>query len=93
MNLNRSVFWHQGLLLQPQHFQQTEQYFQSVMLPYRKFIQPHFWGIGRIEIQKSSLGNRSFRITGGEFHFPGRHLCCSSRKRFDRNSIFPRGLA
>jgi type VI secretion system protein ImpJ len=70
MNLNRSVFWQQGLLLQPQHFQQTERYFQSVMIPYQKFIQPHLWGIGDIEIQTSALGNRSFRITRGEFLFP-----------------------
>ena len=70
MNFNRPVFWQQGLLLQPQHFQQTERHFQSVIIPYQKFIHPHLWGIGNIEIQKSALGSRSFRITSGEFIFP-----------------------
>jgi len=70
MNINRPIFWHQGLFLQPHHFQQLELYVQSLMMPYHRFIQPHLWGIGDLEIQESSLGNGSFHLTRGEFFFP-----------------------
>lgn len=72
---NRPLFWHQGLLLQPHHFQQLDLYHQSLLTPYHKFVQPHLWGVGSSEIQETALGNRSFRLTEGEFLFPdGTHI-------------------
>jgi type VI secretion system protein ImpJ len=72
MNMNRPLYWHQGLLLQPHHFQQQDLYFQSLLAPYQRFIQPYLWGVGRSEIQESALGNRTFTLTGGEFLMPDR---------------------
>jgi type VI secretion system protein ImpJ len=72
MNMNRPLFWNQGLLLQPHHFQQQDMYFQSLLDPYQRFVQPYLWGVGRLEIQESALGNRTFNLTGGEFLMPDR---------------------
>ena len=67
MNMNRPLYWNQGLLLQPHHFQQQDMYFQSLLAPYQRFIQPYLWGVGSVEIQESALGNRIFSLTAGEF--------------------------
>ncbi len=72
MNMNRPLFWHQGLFLQPHHFQQLDLYIQSLMTPYHRFIQPYLWGIGDMEIQESTLQNGSFHLARGEFLFPDR---------------------
>ena len=70
MNMNRPLYWNQGVLLQPHHFQQQDMYFQSLLDPYQRFGQPYFWGVARLEIQESALGNRAFSLTGGEFLLP-----------------------
>jgi len=70
--MNRPLFWHQGLFLQPHHFQQLDLYVQSLMTPYHRFIQPHLWGTGDMEIQESALQNGSFQLMRGEFLFPDR---------------------
>jgi type VI secretion system protein ImpJ len=70
MNIHRPLFWHQGLFLQPQHFQLSNLYFQSLLAPFFRFGQPHFWGIGESEIQKTALGNRTLNPLKGEFIFP-----------------------
>jgi len=72
---SRPLFWHQGLLLQPHHFQQLDLYYQSLLMPYHRFLQPYLWGVGSMQIQESALGNRSFSLTEGEFVFPdGTHI-------------------
>lgn len=68
--MERPLFWHQGLFLQPQHFQLEDVHFQSLLTPFHRFLQPHLWGTGDIEIQKAALGNRSFDLLRGEFLFP-----------------------
>ena len=72
MNVNRPLFWHQGLFLQPHHFQQQDLYFQSLLAPYQRFIQPYLWGVGDLEIQESALDNGSFHLNRGEFLFSDR---------------------
>ena len=63
-------FWHQGLFLQPQHFQLLDLSFRSLLTPLHHFLEPHFWGIGQIEILTSALGNRSFSPSKGNMLFP-----------------------
>lgn len=70
MDSERSLFWHQGLFLQPQHFQLQDRYAQSLAAPFGNHIQPHFWGVGSLEIQKTALGNRVLDLIGGQFLFP-----------------------
>ncbi len=68
--MERPLFWHQGLFLQPHHFQQEDLHFQSLLTPFHRFIQPHLWGTGGLEIQEAGLGNFSFNLLRGEFLFP-----------------------
>jgi len=70
MDIQRPLFWHQGLFLQPQHFQLLDLSFQSRLYPFYNFVQPHFWGITEIEIQQTALGTGSFNLTEGGFLFP-----------------------
>jgi len=70
MDIQRPLFWHQGLFLQPQHFQLLDLSFQSLLTPFHHFREPHFWGLGEIEIQKAALGRRSFNLLKGNFLFP-----------------------
>ncbi|NVN91502.1 MAG: type VI secretion system baseplate subunit TssK [Desulfuromonadales bacterium] len=69
MNAQKPLFWNQGALLQPQHFQLLDRSCQSLLLPYQKFIEPCFWGVGSLHIQKGALGTRSFNIQEGSFLF------------------------
>jgi type VI secretion system protein ImpJ len=70
MDIDRPLFWHQGQFLQPQHFQLLERSFRSLLAPLHHFLEPHFWGIGQIEILTSTLGNRSFSPSKGNLLFP-----------------------
>ncbi len=70
MDIERPLYWHQGLFLQPQHFQLLDLSFQSLLTPIRRFIGPYFWGVAEIEIQRAALGRRSFSVSKGNFLFP-----------------------
>ncbi|MBT3202816.1 MAG: type VI secretion system baseplate subunit TssK [Gammaproteobacteria bacterium] len=67
---NKSVFWHQGLFLQPQHFQLADRSQEARLYPYQNYLQPHFWGVCQIQMLASSLGHRTCEIESGEFIFP-----------------------
>ncbi len=64
------LFWHQGLFLQPQHFQLLDRYIQSLAQFAAPRIQPCFWGVGILRVQDASLGNLSLHIREGNFIFP-----------------------
>ncbi len=68
--MERPLFWHQGLFLQPQHLQLADLHMQSLMTPVYKYLCPHPWGVGEIEIQTAALDNRSFNLLSGNFIFP-----------------------
>ena len=75
MELQRPLYWHQGLFLQPQHFQIADRVNQSLHIPLLEYMTPHFWGVFSIGIHKAALGTRSFQLSKGEFVFPdGAHL-------------------
>ncbi len=67
--MERPIFWHHGLFLQPQHFQLSDRYLQSLTAPAYRFLMPHLWGVNSLQVQKSALETRTFQITGGEFVF------------------------
>jgi type VI secretion system protein ImpJ len=70
MDIQRPLFWHQGLFLQPQHFQLLDLSFRSLLTPFYNYIVPHFWGAIDVEIQKAALGTRTFSLLKGGFLFP-----------------------
>lgn len=65
----RPLFWHQGLFLQPQHFQQLERNTLSFLGPLLRYACPHFWGVRRFRVEKASLKKRVFEVTEGEALF------------------------
>jgi type VI secretion system protein ImpJ len=68
--MERPLFWHQGLFLQPQHFQLDGLHTRGLLAPFHRFLAPHFWGVGETDIQTAALGNRFFQLNRGEFLFP-----------------------
>ena len=56
MAIQKPLYWHQGLFLQPHHFQQQDLTFQTWLTPLHAYAQPHFWGVGEFEIHRAALG-------------------------------------
>lgn len=70
MKIQPPLFWHQGLFLQPQHFQLQDQVAQSRLIPFQQYLQPYFWGVASMEIETAPLGTGMFSLLGGRFLFP-----------------------
>ena len=64
------VFWHQGLFLQPHHFQLLDRSVQMLLNPVGDYLAPHFWGVAGMEIRQASLGAGSLQLGRGTFMFP-----------------------
>ena len=93
MTAHPPLYWHQGLFLQPQHFQLHDLSIQGRLTPLFRHLHPHFWGAGELEIEASALGTRVFSILTGEFLFPdgtwaviGENALCEPRS-FDDSWI------
>jgi len=65
----KPIHWQEGLFLQPHHFQWQDLYFQSQIDPLNRYLQPYFWGTGRMEIHEEALSNHVFSVLRGEFRF------------------------
>lgn len=88
MNVQKPLFWDQGILLQPQHFQLLDRTCQGLLSPYQKYLEPHFWGVGEMALQKSALGTRTFTLQDGEFLFPdGTFICLSENGCIDTRAF------
>ncbi|WP_298272467.1 type VI secretion system baseplate subunit TssK [Geobacter sp.] len=70
MTAHPPLYWHQGLFLQPHHFQQLDLSVQGRLAPLFSHLHPHFWGVGELDIEESALGTRVFSIRSGSFLFP-----------------------
>lgn len=70
MEIQRPLHWHQGLFLQPQHFQLLERSLLSFLAPFHEFGEPHFWGTFGAETEKAALGRKTFSLGRGSFLFP-----------------------
>lgn len=63
------IYWHQGLFLQPEHFQQVNLYNESLLTPFQNYIQPYFWGVCDLDIDIGALKEYNFDLIKGEFLF------------------------
>jgi len=70
VDIQKPIFWHQGLFLQPHHFQQNDLYIQGLQAPLRKFLSPYFWGVAGFDYSKGALENFTFDLVKGQFLFP-----------------------
>ncbi|OEE49617.1 type VI secretion system-associated protein [Enterovibrio norvegicus] len=64
------VYWHQGMLLQPQHFQMESQYLQSRQNRIDQLTRNEHWGLKDIHIQVDELEQGRLVVSSGEFFFP-----------------------
>ncbi|PKN62642.1 MAG: type VI secretion system baseplate subunit TssK [Deltaproteobacteria bacterium HGW-Deltaproteobacteria-15] len=65
----RGLFWHQGLFLQPQHFQHLDSYCRSLLTPLSDYLRPYFWGVNRLRIEESALQSHVFELSQVEVLF------------------------
>jgi len=82
VDIQKPLFWHQGLFLQPQHFQLFERAVSTSMLPFLRYQTPYFYGVGSVDIQEAALNNHNVHIMSGEFLFPD-----GTYARFPGNSV------
>lgn len=57
MSSLRPIFWHQGLFLQPQHFQHAESLALSRLVRLLDLTTPHAWGVMAAQLEESALAN------------------------------------
>ncbi|MCM0082089.1 type VI secretion system baseplate subunit TssK [Geomonas sp. Red32] len=69
MRTEAPLFWHQGLFLQPQHFQLQELAARSHLVPLLVAQGPHFWGVVSIEFDRTALLAGTCRLNSGRFLF------------------------
>lgn len=69
MYADKPLFWHQGLFLQPQHFQLADLHQLYRFRTVQEFGQPYFWGLTRLVIREGALERRIFEISDIEVLF------------------------
>ena len=70
MKHTRAIYWHQGMFLQPQHFQLAE---RSLLLQHKPVTQsglPHFWGVGELALSAAAVANHRIEIQSATLLFP-----------------------
>lgn len=58
MTPTRPIFWHQGLFLQPQHFQYNDHLHTGRLVGMLQQLHPYPWGIIDIALEESALPNQ-----------------------------------
>jgi type VI secretion system protein ImpJ len=62
----RPLFWGQGLLLQPQHFQQQDDYHDARLHNLFRIFSPFCWGVNSLRLNEAALQNFVFEVEGCE---------------------------
>ena len=70
MDIRQSIFWHQGLFLQPQHFQHLEMHQQFCREPLIRMISSYPWGVSELSLSEKALGVKAFEIRQLKLLFP-----------------------
>jgi len=55
------IQWHEGMLLMPQHFQQTDIRVEKMMTYYMSHVFSFFWGVVKLKIDEALLTTGTFR--------------------------------
>ncbi|MFM2478736.1 type VI secretion system baseplate subunit TssK [Celerinatantimonas sp. MCCC 1A17872] len=85
MIVDKSLFWYQGLFLQPQHFQLSDLHQQHRLNILQTYAYPYCWGIARLQIREGALEQNSLEVSNLELlfedgdwvSFPGNATLCS----------------
>ena len=69
MEFKKGIYWHQGLFLQPQHFQLFDLQNQYSRKPLFELGTPYYFGVGQIQLSEESLNVRSFQVRSAKLIF------------------------
>jgi type VI secretion system protein ImpJ len=72
MDYNKGIYWHQGMFMEPQHFQLA-----ALQEPFRgkpvvETGLPHFWGAGALDIATSAIARQLIEVRAAQLIFPDR---------------------
>lgn len=70
MNIGKPLFWHQGLFLQPQHFQYVDALHQAGAHALSRELAPHHWGLVELDIDPVRLASGVFELRRVAAMFP-----------------------
>ena len=62
MDFSRPVFWHEGMLLRPQHFQQQDRHQEALLHSITSRTSPCYWGVLDLRINQDSLQNMILEV-------------------------------
>lgn len=93
MSALRPIFWHQGLFLQPQHFQYNDLLLQQNQAELWSLMTPYPWGVIHVEVDEAALATFQLRLLqlkllmrdGSAVHYPGNAIVES--RSFDLNKM------
>ncbi|MBE0617853.1 MAG: type VI secretion system baseplate subunit TssK, partial [Proteobacteria bacterium] len=84
MNKGRPVYWHEGVFLRPQHFQQQDDYHDGRLYALASMNRPYAWGVRSLAIAEAALTGQVFEIASCELLFQDGTLI-----RFPGNARLP----
>ncbi len=58
----QKVIWHEGMKLNPHHFQQADRYNQYYINSRINLLNPNYWGLSEIQIDAAALSSGSFNL-------------------------------
>ncbi len=70
MKGSKPVFWHEGLFLQPHHFQLQDQFTHQLVDTVAHALNPYPWGLMEMDIHREGLLAGSFEIKKLDMLFP-----------------------
>lgn len=62
MAWDSKVLWSEGLFLQPQHFQQSDRYMESLVTGLSQRVRPYLWGVSALEVDMEGLKIGQFAV-------------------------------
>lgn len=69
MSKSQPIFWHHGMFLQPQHFQQSEDFVTSQVDFVKQNISPWLWGFTSLDVSSAAVSSKRLEIHQAELMF------------------------
>ena len=62
MSWNNKIVWSEGLFIRPQHFQQSDRYFEKQLRSRVRGLRPYSWGVTELKLNLDMLALGKFAI-------------------------------
>jgi type VI secretion system protein ImpJ len=66
---NRPVHWHEGMFLQPHHFQAADQYARHALRESEDWFHPFDWGLRLVDLDRDAIANYTMTLRACEARF------------------------